>query len=398
MAKERLVTPSYCLILAANFLLYFAFYLILPILPFYLTEVFQTGNAAVGIILSCYTIASLCIRPFSGYLLDTLSRKPLYLIAYFVFIAIFAGYILAGTLTLFIMLRVAHGLAFGMVTVAGNTIVIDVTPSSRRGEAVGYYGLMNNTAMSFGPMIGLFMHDAYSFETIFMCAFLAGTIGFIAACLVKTPAKQPVKREPISLDRFVLIKGIPAGVALLLLSIPYGMTSTYIAMYAKEMGITLSSGLFFTFMAVGMAVSRMFSGRQVDKGRITQVITLGLYLVCTCFFLLAACDKLMEWTPELTNTLFFMIALLLGIGFGTMFPAFNTLFVNLAPNSQRGTATSTYLTSWDVGIGIGLMAGGYIAQLSSFSIAYLFGACLTVVSCFYFNLSVAPHYHKNKLR
>lgn len=396
--KERLVTPGYCLILAANFLLYFAFYLILPILPFYLTEVFQTGNAAVGIILSCYTLASLCIRPFCGYLLDTLSRKPLYLIAYFIFVAIFAGYILAGVLTLFIMLRIAHGLAFGMVTVAGNTLVIDITPSSRRGEAVGYYGLMNNTAMSFGPMIGLFMHDAYSFETIFTYSCLAGTIGFIAACLVKTPAKQPVKREPISLDRFVLIKGIPAGVALLLVSIPYGMTTTYVAMYAKEIGISLSTGLFFTFMAVGMAVSRMFSGRQVDKGRITQVIALGLYLVCICFFLLAACDKFMQWTPELGSVIFFMIALLLGIGFGTMFPAFNTLFVNLAPNSQRGTATSTYLTSWDVGIGIGLMAGGYIAQLSTFSIAYLCGACLTVVSCIYFKRSVAPHYHKNKLR
>lgn len=291
MAKDKLVTSGYCLILAANFLLYFAFYLILPVLPFYLTEVFHTGNAAVGVILSCYTIASLCIRPFSGYLLDTLARKPLYLVAYFIFITIFAGYMLAGVLSLFIMLRVVHGLAFGMVTVAGNTIVIDITPSSRRGEAVGYYGLMNNTAMSFGPMIGLFMHDIYSFETIFACSLISGTIGFVAACLVKTPPKQPVKREPISLDRFVLLKGIPAGIALLLLSIPYGMTSTYVAMYAKEIGITLNSGLFFTFMAVGMAVSRMFSGKQVDKGRITQVITLGLYLVCSCFFILSACGQ-----------------------------------------------------------------------------------------------------------
>ena len=80
MAKDRLVTPSYCYILAANFLLYFGFYLLMPILPFYLTEVFHTGNATVGIILSCYTIAALCIRPFSGYLLDTFSRKPLYLL------------------------------------------------------------------------------------------------------------------------------------------------------------------------------------------------------------------------------------------------------------------------------------------------------------------------------
>lgn len=396
--KDQLVTPGYCLILAANFLLYFAFYLILPVLPFYLTEVFHTGNAAVGVILSCYTLASLCIRPFCGYLLDTLARKPLYLIAYFLFIAIFAGYILAGVLTLFIMLRVAHGLAFGMVTVAGNTIVIDITPSSRRGEAVGYYGLMNNMAMSFGPMIGLFMHDTCSFQTICICAFTSGVLGFGAACLVKTPPKQPIKREPISLDRFVLLKGIPAGISLLLLSIPYGMITTYIAMYAKEIGITLSSGLFFTFMAVGMAVSRILSGRQVDKGRITQVITFGLYLVCTCFFLLSACGKLMDTNAMLTEVVFFMVALLLGVGFGTMFPAFNTLFVNLAPNNQRGTATSTYLTSWDVGIGIGLVAGGYIAQITSFDAAFFVGACLTVVSAFYFILKVAPQYHKNRLR
>lgn len=398
MVKDRLVTPGYCLILAANFLLYFAFYLILPILPFYLTEIFHTGNAAIGVILSCYTVASLCIRPFSGYLLDTLARKPLYLVAYFVFVSIFAGYMLAGILSLFVMFRVLHGLAFGMVTVAGNTIVIDITPSSRRGEAVGYYGLMNNTAMSFGPMIGLFMHETCSFQTIFACSLLSGTVGFVAACLVKTPAKQPVKREPISLDRFVLLKGIPAGIALLLLSIPYGMTSTYVAMYAKEIGISLSSGLFFTFMAIGMAVSRMFSGKQVDKGRITQVIALGLYLVSACFFVLSACGMLMHVMPELTNVLFFMVALLLGVGFGTMFPAFNTLFVNLAPNSQRGTATSTYLTSWDVGLGIGLVAGGYIAQVTSFDMAYFVGACLTVVSILYFKLKVSPHYHKNKLR
>lgn len=396
--KDKLVTRGYCLILAANFLLYFAFYLILPVLPFYLTEVFHTGSAAIGIILSCYTVAALCIRPFSGYLLDSLARKPLYLLAYFVFIAVLAGYIWAGILSIFIMLRVVHGLAFGMVTVAGNTIVIDVTPSSRRGEAVGYYGLMNNTAMSFGPMTGLFMHEVCSFNTIFGCAFLSGALGFVAACMVQTPPRAKIKREPISLDRFILLKGIPAGITLMLLSIPYGMTTTYIAMYAQNIGITLSSGLFFTFMAVGMAISRMFSGRQVDKGRITQVITFGLYLVCSCFLLLSACGTLFPMAPFATETLFFTIALFLGIGFGTMFPAFNTLFVNLAPSSQRGTATSTYLTSWDFGIGIGLVAGGYLAQVTSFDSAYLVGACLTIVSAFYFILKVAPHYHKNKLR
>ena len=399
MEKERLITPSYCCILAANFLLYFGFWLLTPVLPFYLSEIFEASNTTIGIVLSCYTISSLCIRPFSGYFLDTFARKPLYLIAYFIFTLIFAGYMVAGLLALFIIFRVIHGISFGMVTVGGNTVVIDIMPSSRRGEGLGYYGLANNLAMSIGPMFGLFLHSGgASYITIFSYSLVSCILGFLAATMVKTPYKPPVKREPISLDRFILLKGLPAGFSLLLLSIPYGMTTNYVAMYAKQIGITAETGFFFTLMAVGMAISRLFSGRLVDKGMITQVISAGLYLVCICYFGLTACGWLINWNSSFTIILFFLISLLLGIGFGTMFPAYNTLFVNLAPNSQRGTATSTYLTSWDVGIGIGMLTGGYIAEISTFDKAYLFGACLTVVSAIYFKIKVTPHYHKNKLR
>jgi len=397
--KDRLITPGYCFILAANFLLYFGFWLLIPVLPFYLSEVFSAGNSTIGIILSCYTVAALCIRPFSGYFLDSFARKPLYLLAYFVFTTMFAGYIIAGTLTLFILFRILHGVSFGMVTVAGNTVVIDIMPSSRRGEGLGYYGLSNNIAMAVGPMSGLFLHDAgMSFTTIFCCSLCSCLTGLGCASLVKTPYKPPVKREPISLDRFILLKGIPAGISLLLLSIPYGMTTNYVAMYAKEIGISVTTGFFFTFMAAGMAISRIFSGKLVDKGKVTQVISAGLYIVVLSFFLLSACVYIIRWNAAACSILFFLIALLLGVGFGIMFPAYNTLFVNLAPNNQRGTATSTYLTSWDVGIGIGMLAGGYIADISTFDKAYLFGACLTILSTLYFHQKVSPHYHKNKLR
>ena len=397
--KDKLVTSSYCFILAANFLLYFGFWLLIPVLPFYLSEVFSAGNSTIGIILSCYTVAALCIRPFSGYFLDSFARIPLYLMAYFIFMTMFAGYIIAGSLTLFIMFRIIQGVSFGMVTVGGNTVVIDIMPSSRRGEGLGYYGLSNNIAMAVGPMSGLFLHDAgMSFTTIFCCSLGSCMAGFVCASLVKTPYKPPVKREPISLDRFILLKGIPAGISLLLLSIPYGMTTNYVAMYAKQIGINATTGFFFTFMAIGMAISRIFSGKIVDRGKITQVISAGLYLVVFSFFLLSACVYLISWNNMVCTIVFFFVALLLGVGFGIMFPAYNTLFVNLAPNSQRGTATSTYLTSWDVGIGIGMLAGGYIAEVSTFDKAYLFGACLTIVSMLYFNGKVAPNYHKNKLR
>ena len=233
------------------------------------SSVLSVGST-IGIVLSCYTVSSLCIRPFSGYFLDTFARKPLYLLAYFIFTLIFAGYMTATVLTLFIIFRVVHGFSFGMVTVGGNTLVIDIMPSSRRGEGLGYYGLTNNIAMSIGPMFGLFLHSGgASYTTIFSYALGSCVLGFMAACIVRTPYKAPVKRAPISLDRFILLKGLPAGLSLLLLSIPYGMTTNYVAMYAQEIGITAETGFFFTLMAVGMAVSRLFSGRLVDKGLVT---------------------------------------------------------------------------------------------------------------------------------
>ncbi len=397
--KDRLVTPSYCFILAANFLLYFGFYILMPVLPFYLTEVFGLGKGSIGTILACYTVAALLVRPFSGYLLDAFARKPLYLLAFTVFTSVFGLYLLAGSVLLFVALRIIHGLSFGMVTVAGNTIVIDIMPSSRRGEGIGYYGLANNIAMSLGPMTGLFLHDYYSFTVIFLSALGCCLAGLVMASLVKTPVKPRIERDsPISLDRFILLKGIPVGIDLLLISIPYGITTTYVAMYAKSIGVVSGTGLFFTFMALGMAVSRMFSGRQVDHGKITQVIMAGIGIVIFCYIGLFICEPLFAVSETLVKIILYGSALALGVGSGMMFPAFNTMFVNLGRNDQRGTATSTYLTSWDVGIGIGLVTGGVIGGAYSFSYAYLIGAVLCIVSLIVFKFRIIPHFQKNRLR
>lgn len=396
--KDRLITPSYCAILAANFLLYFGFYLLMPVLPFYLSEVFGMDSGHIGAVLACYTVAALMVRPFSGYLLDTFARKPLYLLAFVVFTSVFGLYLLAGTVLLFVFLRIVHGFAFGTVTVAGNTIVIDILPSSRRGEGIGYYGLSNNIAMALGPMVGLFLHDYYSFEIIFISALLCCLAGLILASTVKTPYKPKVAdKTAVSLDRFILLKGIPVGIDLLLLSIPYGMTSSFVAVYAHNIGITGGTGLFFTFMAAGMAISRLFSGKQVDRGRITQVIMSGMYMAVLCFAGLYFCEAMASRSVELARILLYASAAVLGVGFGTMFPAFNSMFVNLGRNDQRGTATSTYLTSWDVGIGIGMIAGGVIGGASSYSYAYLLGAFLCVISLIFFKLRIIPYYNKNKL-
>ncbi len=399
MQKDRLVSSDYLFILASNFLFFFAFYLILPVFTFFLMEEFQTDSSTAGAVLSCYTVASLVMRAFSGYLVDSFPRKPIYLFGFILFTLIFLGYSLASALLYIIILRIIHGLAFGLVSVGGNTIVIDITPSSRRGEAIGYYGLMNNLALCLGPMTGLFMHSAgMSFNAIFYFSLLSGIVGILMASFVHTPYKPPLKRAPISMDRFILLPGLPAGLSLLLLALPYGMTTTYVALYAQNIHIQSNTGLFFSFMAVGLGVSRFISGKEADRGRGLRVIQIGMLMSIGVFIILASVQTLMAWNNQIAEVLFFTAALFMGVSYGTMFPAFNTLFVNLAPNTKRGTATSTYLTSWDVGISLGLLIGGWIASITSFDHAYMLGTGVCILSFLYFHYQVAPHYERNKLR
>ena len=350
----------------------------------------------IGAILCVYTIAALIVRPFSGYVLDAFQRKPLYLVAYGTFCLLFLGYIAGGFLVFFILLRFLHGLSFGMVTVGGNTLVVDIMPAERRGEGLGYYGLTNNTAMSIGPMVGLFLHGAISYEWIFTIALCTSLLGLLLASCVQAPRKPKTKRPALSLDRFILVNGLRAGLALLLLSIPYGATTNYVAMYVSDIQLDVTPGIYFTLMAVGMGISRIFAGKYVDKGYVTQCIHYGFYPVITAFLLLAACQPLMEWNSHYAEILFFIIPLFQGVGFGIIFPAYNSLYINLGTHNQRATATSTYLTAWDVGLGLGIFLGGLIAEYFSFATVYFTGGLLCIVSMLYFNRVVTPHYNRNK--
>ena len=400
-AKEKLWTQSFICICIGNFLLFFAFYLLLPILPLYLIEVFDTSRSMVGVVLSSYTIAALIIRPLSGFILDMFSRKPIYLIAYILFILCFAGYIYASVIMLFLFMRVLHGAIFGLVTTAGNSLVVDIMPSSRRGEGLGFFGVANNLAMATGPMLSLFLHDYYSFNVLFYIAIVCGLFGFLFASSVKHEKKvERSIKQPISLDRFFLPKGIFAGFSLMLMSIPYAMLTTYVAIYGKELGITSSMGLFFSLMALGMISSRLFSGSLVDRGKLTWVIAVGTSICIFALFLLSSLNLFSKQVDVFyVSLLFYLVALMLGAGYGLLFPAYNTLFVNLAPNNRRATASSTYLTTWDAGIGVGLVIGGRIADTSSgLSLSYLIGAISVVLSFILFKYLGAPHYERNKLR
>ena len=155
--KERLWNREYLKVMMCNFLLFFAFYLLAPLLPVYLDAQFDADKDMIGLVLSGYTVATLLVRPFSGFIVDTFDRKTVLTICFFVFFICFTGYIGASTLLMFAIVRTFHGIPYGASTVANSTVAIDVLPSSRRNEGIGYYGLSNNLAMAIAPSAGIYI-------------------------------------------------------------------------------------------------------------------------------------------------------------------------------------------------------------------------------------------------
>lgn len=397
--KDRLWTRDYIFVCISAFMMSFSFFILVPTLPLYLKDTFGISQALVGVVLSCYVIAVLSVRPLAGFVADTLPRKSVYLASYALFVSSFLGYFfITQTLALFILLRIFHGFSFGMLTTAGNTLVIDVMPSSRRGEGLGYYGVTNNLAMAFGPMAGLFVIASGNYTLLFLTSLITGCVGLILASLVRAPRKMLEKTEfKLSADRFFLKEGLRACFAFFLLAMPYGMTTSYMALYAREVGITHNAGLFFTVMAAGLISSRLHSGKRVDRGFVTETIRLGICIAFIGAVGEALLSSVASWSISAAYVTYFLTAFLFGYGYGTMFPAYNTLFINLAPNSRRATANATYLTGWDVGIGGGMLVGGMISE-SGYLYCYVLGAVFVVIALLFFVRYVTPHFHAHRLR
>ena len=390
--KERLWNSNYLKVWCANFMIFFSFMLLTPLLPSYLSDTFGADKQTIGIVLSGYTLTALLIRALSGYIVDSFPRRTVLILSYALFALFFAGYIVAGSLVLFAIVRTLHGAPFGATTVSNSTVAIDVLHPSRRAEGIGYYGLSNNIATAISPTVALLLFGAYkSYDLLFWVAFITALIGLTSTLSVKLREREIVKNnQPLSLDRFILLKGWRQGAAMICYAFSYGVLATYIAIYGQEeLGITGGTGLFFMLLAIGLILSRLVGGRKLRQGKVTQNASIGIAVSLIGYFVFAAVHN--YWG-------YYGAALIIGLGNGHMFPAFQTMFINLAPNSQRGTANSTLLVSWDIGIGLGILVGGIVSEHIGYHAAFwtAWGVNLLGVSIFY--IFARRHFQQNKLR
>ena len=374
---DKLWNRNYCKVMVANFTLFFAFYVLTPLLPLYLSEHFGATKDVIGLVLSGYTITALLIRPFSGYMVDSFPRKTVLMAAFGGFAIFFAGYLAASTLLLFLIVRTLHGGPFGVLTTANATAAIDVLPSSRRTEGIGYYGLSNNLAMALAPTIGIFVYQLTgSFELLFWLALIVATCGWMVDATLTFPEKQVVpNKQKLSWDRFFLVRGWLLGLNMVAFGFSFGVLSNYLAIYGKEvMGITGGTGTYFMLCSVGLILSRLQGSKALRNGRVTHNAGEGMVISLIGYTLFILMPTLVKWSIvnyQLSIILgYYGSALLIGLGNGHMWPAFQNMTINVATNSQRGTANSTILISWDTGMGLGILLGGVISELLGYGAAF----------------------------
>ena len=401
---ERLWNRNYCKVMVANFSLFFAFYVMTPLLPLYLSEHFGATKDVIGLVLSGYTITALLFRPFSGYFVDSFPRKTVLMVCFGAFSVFFAGYLAASTLLLFTIVRTLHGGPFGALTVSNSTVAIDVLPSSRRTEGIGYYGLSNNLAMAIAPTIGIFIYKyTDSFELLFWIALIVACAGWLVDATVQLKDKEIVSnKSKLSFDRFFLTRGWLLGLNMVAFGFCFGVLSNYLAIYGKEvMGITGGTGTYFMLCSVGLILSRLQGGKALRQGRLTHNAGTGMVVSLVGYTLFILLPTLSQWSmvngPWSMVLGYYGSALLIGLGNGHMWPAFQNMTINVARNNQRGTANSTILISWDIGMGLGILLGGVIAEYLGYASAFWTVAAVNAIGVATFFLATKSFFLRRNL-
>lgn len=385
---DKMWNKDFILLVTSNFLMYITYYAVISVLPIYLvTDLFAT-KSQVGAVVGAYTIASVLIRPFSGYTLDRFNKQKIFLIALVLYSLFFAGYLVAATIAAIIILRFAQGLTWGFSTVSGSTIAVDIIPVSKRGEGLGYFSMSTTLGMSVGPLIGLFICHHWGYTAMFIAGIFISLASLVSAYAVHIPEKFLTgKQIQFHWSRLFDEHSIRPSINLFILMIPYGGLLSFIALYGREIGVQNSS-LFFLIFSIGIAAARLTTGKVFDKKGPRKILTFCLALLIIGFPLLASAKG---------EIIFYLSAILIGFGNGVVFPTFQSMVNNLADSEHRGAANSTLYTAVDLGMGLGMIMAGFIAQNISTSAIFLVSAGVCTIGLLFFRFYVLKFYESNAI-
>jgi MFS family permease len=384
---DRLWNRNFTLLTLSNFLMCSAYYSLISTLPVYISTELHSTKSVVGLVLASYIVASVLIRPFAGFGLDKYGRKTIFIFSLLFYALIFNGYLVAWSVIVMILVRFTHGLTWGLTTTSNSTVAMDIIPPGKRGQGIGYFGISTTLGMALGPVIGSFIFGHGGYSAMFIAGFLISLASMAMAASMRYPETIPLKSLEFRISALFETTTLLPSFNLLLIMITYGGLLSFVALYGRELGISNPAG-FFLIYATGVIGARFTSGKFFDRHGPQMILIVCLSLLIAGFPLLAL----------LKNPFgFYASAVILGFGNGVVFPTFQAMTNNMVRQNRRGAANSTLFTFVDIGMGIGMITVGTIAQKFSISSAFIVcsGICITALAFFLF--FTIKYYEKNKL-
>ena len=378
--QEKLWTRDFLLIILINFLVFMNHIMVLNTFPMFMDDVLGMDEGAAGIAAFAFSAVAVVLRPFIGWLLNNGRRKGILIFGVAGMFLMPIGYLcstlLAGmgyamvcAIALAIVCRMLHGASLAFSNTSTATIASDALPLSRFAEGMGYFGMATALATSMAPALSLALKSV-SYVLMFAVASFFMAVAFVLFLCMRTHQKPVAEKQPFTLKGLIDGDAVPASVICLVFLFTWGALENFLSKFAEENGLP-SGGIFFIITAVMLVLVRVTVGRLADrKGE-------GIF-VYSCNAAMLIAFLLLALVPNTVT--FYLSAVLAGYAFGGIEPALQSMAVHIAPPERRGSANSTFLCAYDIGLGCGGGIAGVLISGLGYRTMFLIVAVSTVLS------------------
>jgi MFS family permease len=347
---DRLFTRPFVLAMFAELALCMSIGALLAVVPVYADDELGVGSFGVALAVAGVSPMVLVCQPIAGRVGDRRGRRSLVIVGGFVAAVGVAGYVFADSLALLVALRLLTGAGEAMLLVGAATIVTDVAPERRRGEALSLFSLGLWGGLALGPLLGELVLGDDRFDLVWLlaacCCLTSGLIGLLL------PETAPEREEHAPDGPLVHPAAVGPGLVLALTVLGFAGLGTFGALYARDLGLDGAGSVFLVFSAV--VVSTRVLARQVpDRLGPKRTSRIALSLIAAGLLTIGL------WNVPAG---LFAGTVVVAFGHALAFPSLMTLAVNAGPASERSSVVGTFSAFTELGFLVGALSLGAVAS------------------------------------
>jgi MFS family permease len=348
---ERLLTRPFALAVLAELAMCMSIGMLLVILPVYANDELGAGSFGVALAVGAVSPMILVSQPIAGRIGDRKGRRVLIVSGALIAALSVLGYALSTSLELLIAFRLFTGLGEAALLVGAATMVTDLAPERRRGEALSIYSLGLWGGLALGPLLGELLLGDDRFHLVWFVA--AGFCLLAAAIGTTLPETAPPRPEVDPWTRSRLLHPAAVGPGLVLAVTVFGFAGlgTFAALYARELGMDGAGAVFLVFSVVVVA-TRIVARKAPDRLGPRRASGTALILISAGLLTIGL------WNAPAG---LYVGTVVLAFGQALAFPALMTLAVNGAPASERSSVVGTFTAFTELGFAVGAISLGAIA-------------------------------------